>query len=312
MNVEFKKFSTKRSFGVELEVNATVTLNQIRDLIKGCSSKEICTTPHWANTVNNNYWHVKFDRTCGILGKSQDHGWEVASYIASGYKDLLHIAQVADALQVGGVQVNENCGLHIHVGVPDFSTTEMGVLIAHWLRIEPMMCRILPQHRVKNKYCKLLTKIKRYNFSRTKEYLPDDLWKLFQPEDLGYHENQQKKVSLNLVNYARCSKEYMNDGRKTVELRMPEGTLSGYDIRNWIRLFLLFVENSKTIPMPKTLEPVTTIEEFMQYFSLNGSSSFFLLSKGLRETKVWLLNRMLIHGGQKYSADTRKILRTLT
>jgi hypothetical protein len=311
MNIEYKKFFTKRSFGVELEVNATITQSQIRDLIRSKTDRAVVVTDQWANTATNDYWHVKYDRTCGVLGKQHDHGWEVASYIASGHKDLLRIVQVTDALGAGGAKVNENCGLHIHVDLSDFSTSDAGRLLAHWLKIEHMMCHILPVHRATNKYCRLLTRVKKASYSKSITYSADALWAHLRPTNIGYHENSQKKVSLNFVNYVRCLNNYTNDGRKTVELRMPEGTLSGLDVKNWVRLFLLFVENSKIMPMPQFLTPVKSVGEFLTFFGLNGTESFFVLSRALWETKIWVLNRLMVFGNQPYTIEARKMLKTL-
>ena len=47
-----------------------------------------------------------------------------------------------------------------------------------------------------------------------------------------------------------------------------------------------------TSPMPDNLKPVENIDEFLKYLGLEGSGCFYLLSKGLYETKMWALMRM--------------------
>lgn len=49
--------------------------------------------------LTNDYWEVKFDRTCGPQGKGFDHGWEVASFIATGTYDIDHIAKASSFLR---------------------------------------------------------------------------------------------------------------------------------------------------------------------------------------------------------------------
>ena len=311
MKIQHKRFTTKRPFGVELEVNATITQDKIREIIKHKSTKPVLVTAAWAYSSHNDYWHVKFDRSCGVLGKHKDHGWEIASYIASGFKDILHIAQIADALEAGGATVNDNCGLHIHVGIKDFTPKEAGILLARWLRIESLFCKMLPLHRTSNSYCRLLTRLKRGVYSPLETYDPNVFWLMLRPTDMSVHENRQKKVALNLVNYTRCLSETNNDGRMTVELRMPEGTLDGQDVKNWIRFFLLFVEKCKSSPMPEHVVAVKTIQEFLQFFDLSGEEDFYLLSKGLYETKLWVLKRFMLFGGVKEANEARKLLKMM-
>ena len=170
---------------------------------------------------------------------------------------------------------------------------------------------MLPLHRINNPYCRLLTRVKRSSYSPLDTYAPELFWSMMRPTDFSIHENRQKKVSLNLVNYSRCLSDYMNDGRMTVELRLPEGTLNGKEIKNWLRFFLLFVEKCKTAPMPSQVMPVKTIEEFLQFFDLVGNNEFFLLSKALYETKIWALNRFMFFGGKKEGNEARKLLKMI-
>src|ERR1700677_4881235 len=79
--VQYVKFITKRCFGIELEVNRKLSLNDLVAVVRAADPKRECIgSAHYQQDQNNNYWHVKFDRSCGNDGEG---GWEVASYKAS-------------------------------------------------------------------------------------------------------------------------------------------------------------------------------------------------------------------------------------
>ena len=296
--IQYRRFASKRRFGVEMEVSNTKTREQIRDLIHKVSAKREIHITDWAQSNGNNYWHVKWDSTCGPLGKGKDNGWEIATYIASGFKDVVHIAQVANALRAGGVEVTDNCGLHIHVDIQEFTPEQAAVLVARWVKIEHSVLQIVPARRHTSKYCRMLGEIGKAKLDFKRQYDPKKFWQLVRPTNYHVHENNQKKVALNMVNYSAAQGGYQQ--RSTVELRLPEGTLFGADIRNWVRCFVNFVELSKTAPMPTELAPAADpIEELMQFFGLEDGDSFYLLSLGLYEAKVWLLKRMIAFGSKE-------------
>ena len=301
-----------------------ISKQYIKDVIAKKSSRHVVVTegvfgddcPGWAQTSQNDYWHVKYDSTCGPLGKKKDNGgWEVASFIAQGQRDLWHIGTVADALREAGVEINNNCGLHIHAEVKDFVPEQVSVLVARWMRIEPWICQILPPHRRTNKYCRLLSKYFRYSIS-SDAY---GFWQNIKPSNLNVHENPQKKLAINLVNYAAAIRGEAGHGgydisRKTVELRLPEGTLTSSEIINWGYLYLLFVDLCKNAAPPPNfgpvnLSPVSTLDDFLRYLGLESDHGVYLLSDELFELKKWVLNRMVQWGTLKYAKEAKKKLK---
>ena len=310
----YRNFYSMRSFGVEMEVNNNFRKKKVADILRSVTPKQTCVTGY-VQSQRNRYWHIKEDSSCGIVGPGSDWGWEIASYKASGIKDLLHICHIADVMRVEGVQVNENCGLHVHVGIEDFSLTDVGLLIAIWLRIESYILQSVPDHRIDNEFCyplfKQLVEERSANFEQCVESLRNglDIWHFFKPEDLSLFGNAYKSVTMNMVNYAR-SMQYKTFNRKTVEFRFPEGTLSGFEIKNWVRLFVNFVQNCKDYLIPwlksafseikgSVLSYITgedmTLDELLFTLGLKAvyNDEFFLLSPGLFETKTWILERIL-------------------
>lgn len=305
-SVDYRKFSSCRRFGIELEIGNTIPKTKIKTAISSVSDFPVVITKYQPS-VNNEFWHVKNDATCGPKGRLGPKGIEVASFIGKGIVDLQHIADVAQALSEVGCKVNDNCGLHIHAEAINLSTRQVGTLLAYWIKIEQCLQFSLPERRRNNEYCKLLS-------SRTQlpKYLPlltgpENFYCLFSPADLGYYENQDRRVNLNLVNYVRAC-AYDTISRKTIELRWPEGTLDPTDIKCWTRLFLHFIETCKNRPLPANLSPCS-VQEMLVYLGLGQEgSTFSILSEGLLDTKTWLLERFVKYAQNQYKIEALNIL----
>lgn len=292
-SVKYRKFSSQRRFGIELEVGNSFSRAKLRILIRDVSDRPVYTSG-WTQSNGNSYWHVKTDSTCGPKGPGKGHpkGCEVASFVAKGVRDLQHICKVADHLAASGVSVNNFCGLHIHADASDLTTEQVGTLVAYWLKIEHVLGMALPERRKGNPYCRSLSK-ERVIFAGAK-YSAEDIWDIFQPSDIGFYDNQDRRVTLNLVNYARSIEYSSWSARRTIEFRWPEGTLAGATIKNWTRLFLNFIENCKDRPMPANLYPAS-LPEALAILGIGHDDTFYIFSEGLLDTKTWFLERIIEH-----------------
>ena len=259
-----------RFFGVELETHPVLSSSAIVEVIRKNSGRKVYFSG-WKQTHSNSYWHLKTDSTCG--GGIARNGWEVASYKAKGSSELKDISSVASALSDAGLVCGEDCGLHVHVDISDFSTSKAGILVAKWIKVESVMMQAVPVRRALSPHCRpIASKLKKKGV----RYDPDDLWNIMAPTNFSTHRNPQKKVSLNMVNYATCihyEREarlrgfWCDASRKTAEFRFPEGTLDGEDVENWVRLFLLFVDSA--VCMPSNLKSVLSVDEFLNEFGFS-------------------------------------------
>lgn len=248
----YQEFPNQRRFGVELEVSNNLSKQQLGKIVtdyediysfKSRVVKATSGVEGWAQTKDNNYWHVKFDRTCGFLGKKFDNGWEIASYIGNGHDDVVHISRLSRFLSNAGATVNLNCGLHVHVEVKDFDESMMGILLARWLKIENILFKICHISRKNNEYCLPIRNrigIKNEWYDR---FDPKKVWNKLSPRDLSIHNNYDKKVTLNTIGFA-IAKINKQTTRNTVELRLPECLLDENHVKNWIRLIVNFVNVS--------------------------------------------------------------------
>lgn len=297
MQILYRKFDTSRKFGVELEIGNEIKKPTIRKLIKYKSEKTVHTS-RYSPSINNSWWHIKDDATCGPQGRDGPRGIEVASFVASGVGDLRHICEVADFLKESGAKVNDNCGLHIHADATDISESQMGRILSSWIKIEGFLSFALPFRRYNNPYCEMLSLKSPNKLASLLEKHPDlenniakTIYQVIRPSDISMYENRDRRVTLNLVNYCRAI-EQKHTNRKTIELRWPEGTLSGEDIKNWVRLFLNFIEHAKNGPLQRN-DDFPSLQEGLNILGLGHQNGFCILSEGLLGTKTWLLERML-------------------
>jgi len=289
--VKYVSFRSKRNFGIELEFNQKIAAKELVKIVAAADpDRPVLQSSHYQQDYDNDYWHVKFDRSCGDI--RDQGGWEVASYKASGYEDVDNIVQVCDALKNAGVKTNEECGFHIHAEIADFAHAQASVMAAMWLKMESVVLEMLPKHRRSNKYAKYMSKI--FEGDIAKVYTAAQFWELVRPKRF---DNPNRRVALNLCNYAQWI-----PGRRTVELRLPEGTSESKDVKNWIRFFINFIDTAKNSVFPESLNPVDLVGT-LKISGLHNENPFFLLSKGLRDTKLWAIDRILQYSTKKDLRD---------
>lgn len=261
----------KRNFGIELEIGNEKSQEYVESIVKSNSLQKVVTTTKWAQSINNNFWHIKYDSTCGIKGKPIDHGWEIASFKACGESDLIHICDVAKHLSDGECKVNTNCGLHIHADVSDFSIHAMGSLLNRWLKIEKYLLNMAPMNRRNNSHCKPL--FNKLCIKNIKQSTAENTWNLLKPTMFKVHNNNQKRYTLNLINYAKFIKFNKKSTRATIELRLPEGTLDYENIYNWTYFYLNFINFSLKNPCLNNLTYISDIDSFFKTSGLNFSKN---------------------------------------
>lgn len=278
-----KKIISSRFFGVELESHPVISGNQIVEVISKNSNREIIKTK-WKQTSRNDYWHVKTDSTCG---GGESKGWEIASFKASGYEDLLEICKVAKALRKSGLRCGEDCGLHVHVDISDFSIEQASVLLAYWVKVEKIVLKSVPAHRSKSSYCKSLCK----NIIKNKKWNCVDFWNSYKPKDVSIHGNKDKRVTMNLVNYVMYMEmPFLTQSRSTAEFRFPEGTFNENDIKNWVIFFINFIDNVKNRKMPDNLFCISDLNYLVNVLGIRNESNkkwFFYRVFNFDTKKKW-------------------------
>lgn len=293
MKIIFQKFVCKRFYGVELEMGNEVGISHIRNIIEQNSLIPVKSCCYRA-TINNSYWDVKHDGSCGKKVDKfgiNEGGFEVNSFKAYTIKDLNHICQIVKKLKQHNLQVNKNCGLHIHADASDFDEEQIGYLMHNWLCIEDTMFQMVPDCRRRSKYCSKNLH-SRSLLALEEQSNPIAVWEHYKPKTTKLHDNLDRRLALNFVNYFRFKKlKYFH--RPTIELRFPEGTLISSHVKNWVRLYLNFL--NKSMNEKTKLGPIYNygVSETLQTLGLgNNKSEFSILSPSLHETKAWFLRRI--------------------
>lgn len=287
-NIKYVKFKGKRAFGVELELGNALPLAKLGEIVKSLESgRDVKVSSHYAQDTNNNHWHVKLDHSCG--DKKGEYGCEIASYKASGIKDVNVMSLMVDKVRAAGGNVNDRCSLHVHVEVKDYNYLQVSNLVANWAKMEYYIANMIPKERIDNKYCKFIA-----NDPQIKKFIAGgqmdaaNFWHVICPKEFG---DKDRRKSLNICNYAAGT------GRQTVEFRFPEASLDSMDVRNWVKMFVTIVERCKKEKFPEDLS-MFSFDDFLKNCGLCDDKTFFVLSHGLREMKAWLLNRII-----KFSAS---------
>lgn len=313
MDVAYQSFTSDRRFGVELEVNRKLSREKLAEVVKSCGKQ--VTVEGWNYTTNNAHWVVKTDSTCGDQGNKDldGGGFEVVSPADKGPMHLINIAAVTEKIRDAGAVVNQYCGLHCQVEIKDFALSDLSTLLARWTQIENVVTNMENAYRISasgSKYCKLFWK--KYPFEEEKKYTWEEFFGIVRPKKL---DPTGKRTSITAINYLRStsgSYEWAHFDRRTVELRLPCGTLDPEDVKNWARFFIHFVETSKGKEFPGVVSPVK-LKESLTIMGLHSDDPFYILSPGLYETKLWILKRIIRFGrSKKLIADALKMLDKMT
>lgn len=306
MKVEYKGFCSQRFFGVELEVGKEIQRSIISSVIKKYSNRKVVISGY-TNSINNDKWILKTDSSCGrnVNSNGQNEGgYEITSYKASGIEDIKSIAKISSEIKKIGVKANNNCGYHIHVDVSDYTDEDMGRLIAYWLCIEDGLFASVPERRKYNNYCKKLRSKNQYS-NNINISDPVSVYNIFKPKVANIRHAQEKRYSLNLLNYyVSTKKPYFK--RKTVEFRFPEGTLTSNVVKNFIILLVSFVDIIKSINVMPTELCNFNLNQILQICGLDHKDDkFYIFDTDLFEARKWFLQRL-----KRYDHSYKRLYKT--
>lgn len=278
-------FNSMRRFGVEIEINSfdgesrpvngkrPAGIEDVALLVqKNCSDDVVIKG--YEHTSGNEGWVIKPDASCGI---------EIVTTPLKGWRGIASVCKVVEALKNDQrIKADSRCSVHAHLEVADLTEDQIGNIIRYWIKCEPCFFDAMPQERKRNRYCQFMGLMNMIQHDSI--ISSSDLIRMF--GDVKYY-------SMNT--HMMCETGHK---RKTVEFRMIEGggSKDPYLIKNWLRLIIHFVERVKDLPTPIPykegdrwssflwVEP----EDVLQILGFNGK---YELSKGLQQTKNWLIGR---------------------
>jgi len=298
-----------RRFGAEIELNTLdgkiKKLNSLKGenpfgidfialLIKNCLKKSV-EIQAWSYNFNNNYWIVKPDSSCGI---------EVCTPVLKGWSGLKDLIDVVELFRSKKVSADDRCSFHVHVDISDLNEYQLASVISWYIKCEHIFMDSVPSKRKVNRYCQMLGLTDLFNT----DYV-------IEPTKIIRDISLVKYYTLNTYHFIKGGGFLDNNRKKTIEFRIAENQmcLSGFDVKNWIRLLLHFIDVMKNKDIPKNY---TKDDKWTGLLWLDPEDVFDLLfnqpmSEGMTQVRNWFINRILTNAFNSnlpgiWSNDIRK------
>ena len=228
------------TFGVEIECNV------YRDRVEACASPAFNFAYEGYNHTDNRSYY-KFVSDGSVRGFSPiECVTPVLDDTTDGFKSLETCCKV---LNDAGAKVNATCGLHVHVGVGEYTGEEIVNIYKNYQKMERVIDSFMaPSRRGGNAF--YAQSILGYDFTR--DHTTDDL-----VSHLG-----GRYFKVNPMAYGR---------HRTVEFRQHQGSTDYKKISNWVKFCCKLVEWSKKHVLQAEIETIDEIpfinEEEKRFFA---------------------------------------------
>lgn len=163
---------------------------------------------------NNTAFQSKYDSSVA------SGGCEFVSPILCGDKGFEELRKMCKILSSNYADTNDSCGLHIHIDLTDFDDSDLARLFYFVQLLEPIARKFVPNSRNRNEFCN--SSIEGMDFETKYEN--------------GFFKGLQRYSAYNFQSY---------NFRKTLEIRLHQGTIDYDEIRNWVSLHLAIVDYVK-------------------------------------------------------------------
>ena len=179
---------------------------------------------------------------------SLDEGVEVVSPILhDNINDMKELEAVCNAMQQAGLETTENCGGHIHIGAAYFDNNPyaFGNLLTIWNECEELFYKmgnekghipregVLEYAKASHRDLETLSNGRKFSVREMSE---------FEKIQADLTDTEEKYRGLNLGHYGE-------EGKDTIEFRIPNGTINPTTVRENIKLFgsLMYVSKEMAI-----------------------------------------------------------------
>lgn len=215
-----------RTFGVEIEMVGNISPARVLSIVKRCGEEayDVRRYGHTADQVVS--WELKRDHS---VTRGKYGGLELVSPILQGLGGYSRLASVVSGLNRWMATArghesreifNQSTGLHVHIGIRDFTKVETDRLVWLWGKFQGLVFSFLHPARKSSDYCHPIS--------------VDNL------DNTGYNPYTTRRSSLNLTNWP-----YVGAKRGTAEFRLHHGTADVQAIVNFVRLCESMVERCK-------------------------------------------------------------------
>lgn len=204
-----------RKFGIEFEFEcswetlswyATRAINKIYGKKNYYSKNE-----RFTSDFKLNQWHIKQENTSVA---------ELTTPISS-LRDIPKICSVIKLLDNGKIRPQDDCGMHVHIDVHDIDQYH---IMSAWLLCERAIISCFPPSRRINGFCDKILDSPMSSRSLVAKLLEDRT------------ESSAHADAISLSEY---------EDRRTVEIRLAEGTLDAEWVRSWITFLMYWFDYFK-------------------------------------------------------------------
>jgi hypothetical protein len=216
------KIKSTRTFGVEIEMLVPTRL----------SHTGICAILNEVNihTTYEGYTHRvmsswKLVTDSSLASERGYRAYELVSPILQGQEGLDQLAKVLEIITSAGCKVNSSCGLHVHVGINDYTTKNLVNLVKFYGKHEEEIDMVVAPSRRNSRWCQSLN--------------IDSIWnRLNACENFSDVENilATRYKKLNVFSFRRYG---------TIEFRQHGGSTDVNKICQWVVLLTNICDNTK-------------------------------------------------------------------
>lgn len=216
----------KKYVGIEIEFVSFYNLEDCRKILKDHKMNK------WCDLVRDG----SIDGPYGDDLDDEDgeyHGLELRILSTEG--DLAKRMPVVQTfLTAVAMQVNESCGLHVHL---DMRKRDIETVAKRFLARQYEFSDMVPYHRRESSYCEPLREESLYEERAT--LLPYDWRSNTYPRKITKTFSTQKSRRYSDINVTAYNKH------KTIEIRIHEGTLDCAEILNWCKYLICICEGKE-------------------------------------------------------------------
>lgn len=219
------------TFGVEIE--CAMQEANIERFISVCRAKglNVYNVGHYAHSGGAR-WEIKTDSsvTAANIGGGYVNR-EIASPVLKGAKGLKELKTLLSALDGCGARVNSSCGLHVHIGINEFTAQQVKNVVLTFANAEHVMTRCSWKSRVKissSSWCEPVAR-----------YAP--ALRSFALQGMTNPVEVAKSICYNVYQHTNKGPKRYHDvnlesayERPTIEFRQHQGTCDYKKIRNWV------------------------------------------------------------------------------
>lgn len=179
---------------------------------------------------------------CSDCPHNEDSGYTSVEFrVLTNINDMSNLEQLCGALRELNADVNQSCGLHVHLDLRGYKRLPKGIL-KRLTQALPMLKGMVPKSRLDNQYCR---------------------------QDVSSLRGCSRYAKLNVHSF----KEH-----RTIEVRMHSGTVSFEKISNWAKVLHSIAFSKVRIPESNLVETSASISrDFLETYAakLSWSESLY-------------------------------------